>query len=414
MRRAVLAILIAAVLLVGLFAALLWFLGRASNPPVELAAYQTDLSWPIALAFAPDGRIFYAERFTGSIRIIRNDAILPTAFFTIADVGTTGEQGLLGLTLAPNFSTSPYVYAYHTFANASSGAVYNRIVRILADGDIGSSVEVILDRIPASSIHDGGVIAFGPDGMLYAVAGDAANSASAQDLASPNGKVLRMTADGTVPADNPFVNTVGANPYVFTYGHRNMFGIAWHPVTRHAFVTENGPTDNDEINVLEAAGNYGWPDVRGIANTPPYIDPIRVYTPVIAPTNAAFYTGSLLPQSTNDLVFGDWNTHRLHDLRLDPTTGATVVNETILATAPAGILDVEMGPDGQLWVTTPSTIYRLVASATTYTAALNDGPLTLAPGTLSISVLITRGPSIPRETRRTLEDFRDLQHSLLW
>jgi len=171
---------------------------------------------------------------------------------------------------------------------------------------------------------------------------------------------VRLNADGTVPSDNPFVGVVGANPYVYTYGHRNMFGIAFHPESGRAYVTENGPQDNDEVNLLVAGGNYGWPAVLGKANIPPYIDPLIVYTPVIVPTNAAFYTGPDLPQSQGDLILGDWATHGLHGLRLQPPYGTAIVSETILTTAPEGILDVEMGPDGMIWATTPSAIYRLV------------------------------------------------------
>ncbi len=374
MRRLLLPTAAAAVVLVILVAIGLWITRPGpSNPAVDLEPYMTDLDWPTALAFAPDGRIFFAERFSGTIRIIRDGAVLPLPFYTLSNTATSGEQGLLGLALHPDFPATPWVYAYHTFDDPSGG-LYNRIVRIRASGDNGTSLEVVLDRIPAGSIHNSGVIAFGPDGTLFALLGDATSPNLAQDLSALNGKVVRLNADGTVPSDNPFVGVVGANPYVYSYGHRNMFGIAFHPESGRVYVTENGPQDNDEVNLLVAGGNYGWPDVRGKANSPSYIDPLIAYTPSIAPTNAAFYTGTDFPASRGDLFFGDWNTGRLHALALQPPFGTAVVSETIMGTAPAGILEVEMGPDGKVWLTTSSTIYRVVpAEPATASLALPGG-----------------------------------------
>jgi len=354
------AVAVAAIIVVGI---VLWITSPVpSNPAVDLELYLPNLAFPTALAFASDGRIFYAERFTGAIRIIVNGSVLPTPFFTLGNTATSGEQGLLGLALHPDFPATPWVYAYQTFDDPSGG-LYNRIVRILASGDVGTAFEVVLDQIPAASFHNAGVIAFAPDGTLFALLGDATQSGLAQDLSALNGKVVRLNADGTVPQDNPFVGIGSANPFVYTYGHRNMFGIAFHPDSGRAYITENGPQDSDEVNLLVPGGNYGWPDVRGKANNPSYVDPLIVYTPVIAPTNAAFYTGSDLPAWQGDLFFGDWNTRRLHALALQPPDGTSVANETILATAPAGILDVEMGRDGRMWFTTSSAIYRLVPAA---------------------------------------------------
>src|SRR6266480_3874969 len=252
------------------------------------------------LAVSPDGRVFFAERFSGRIQVLGNTTILDSTFFAIPEIASSGEQGLLGLAVDPNFPNRPYVYVYYTRDDVANGTVYNRIVRIRSSGSIGIGMDVLRDRSVASTIHNAGVIEFGPDGKLYALVGDAANSASAQDLSGPNGKVLRINPDGTVPSDNPFVGRPGADADVYTFGHRNMFGIAWSPGTHAGYVSENGPQDSDEINLLIPGGNYGWPNVRGIARTP-----------------------------------------------------------TFLATAPDGILEVEMGLDGTLWLTTPSGIYRL-------------------------------------------------------
>src|SRR5688572_5381097 len=204
-------------------------------PPAAAAGqadlYLSGLDYPIALTFAPDGRIFFAEWFTGNIRIIENNETLPTPFYTLANTATGGERGLLGLALDPEFPTMPYVYAYHSYDDSVNGTIYNRIVRILADANMGVSHTVILRMPPLSGAtnHNGGVIAFGPDGMLYAVVGENADPSLSQEPSSPMGKVLRMTRDGWAPPDNPFVGDPDWFNLTYTYGHRNMFGLAFHP-----------------------------------------------------------------------------------------------------------------------------------------------------------------------------------------
>src|SRR5881409_2625036 len=348
--------------------------GTPNNPAVQLSPVQTGLAWPIALAFASDGRIFFAERNTGNIRIIEGGALLPTSFYTLTSTATTGERGLLGLALDPGFPSAPYVYAYQTYNDVANGTIYNRIVRISANGNVGTFDRVILSMPPLSAAtnHNGGVIAFGPDGKLWAVVGENANPSLAQNRMSLLGKVLRMNSDGSPPPDNPFYGSLSVENLIYTYGHRNMFGIAWHPITGRVYVTENGPACNDEVNLLSAGDNYGWGPAATCSTPPPApgntnqdgpspFMPLDWWTPTIAPTNAAFYTGSLLPHSRNDLMFGAYNDARLRDLVLS-ADGTTVVGESILLTAPSGILDVEMGLDGFLWVTTASTIYRVVAA----------------------------------------------------
>jgi len=384
-RLVIIVVLVAAILIVG-GVAFIWFsLTRPGAPPgpnpaVTLSPVQTGLNWPVALAFASDGRVFYAEKNTGAIRIIENGALLPTPFFTLPNTSgpIASERGLLGLALDPGFPASPWVYAYQTYNDAANASTYNRIVRIRASGDTGISFSVIL-RMPnlsSATNHNGGVIAFSPDGKLWAVVGENADPNLSQDHMSLLGKVLRMNSDGSAAAGNPFYGSLSWENRVYTYGHRNMFGLAWHPVTGRAYVTENGPNCNDEVNLLTAGSNYGWgpsetcaspplPPLNTNRDGPSPVLPIRYWgIPTIAPTNAAFYTGSLLPQSRNDLILGAYNDNRLRDLQLT-TDGTGVVNETVLLTAPAAILDVEMGRDGFLWLTTPTTIYRLVAAATT-------------------------------------------------
>jgi len=330
--------------------------------PLAVERVADGLADPTDLAVAPDGRVFVAERFAGRIRVIRDGVLLQTPLATFADTATTGEQGLLGLALDPGFPQAPWLYAYQTYV-AASGGVSNRIVRVRATDEVGGAPEPVLDRIPASTVHNGGVIGFGPDGKLYALVGDAQDANAAQDLRRLNGKVIRLNADGSVPSDNPFFGQGNANPYVYTYGHRNMFGLAFHPATGTAYITENGPQDSDEVNLLVPGGNYGWPVVRGTANRPPYIDPIATWTPTIAPTNAAFPTGSRFASFEGDLVLGDWNTGTLRRLDLDPPRYDSVAAEDLVMRTPDGILEMEPAPDGSIWFTTPSAVFRWAPSA---------------------------------------------------
>jgi glucose/arabinose dehydrogenase len=352
----------------------------APAPPVaaagQIEVYKAGLNFPIALAFSSDGRIFFAEKTTGSIRIIylANRTLLPTPFITLPSTDGTGERGLLGLALEPGFPSTPYVYAYQTYNDVTNGTTYNRIVRILASGNVGVSYTVILRMPPLSGAtnHNGGVIAFGPDGKLWAVVGENANPSLAQDPMSTLGKVLRMNSDGSAAADNPFYGSLSSENRVYTYGHRNMFGIAWQPVTGRAYVTENGPACNDEVNLLPNLTapdrNYGWGPTASCGSLPPPADtnrdgpspvfPIWWWGTTICPTNAAIYGGPYFPAWHGDLFMGDCNTGRFHRLHLVPPNYDSVASDDILWTAPTSIIAVAIGPDGAFWLTTPSTIYR--------------------------------------------------------
>ena len=378
---------VAAILFLGVF------LGSTpatvSGAPV-VETYMTDLNVPVALAFPSDGRIFFAEIFTGNIRVVENGLLLPDPLYTLPNTAAFGETGLLGLALHPQFPTEPWIYAYQTFDDTIGGTYYNRVVRIRVTGNTGLFHEVLLDPIPAASIHNGGILGFGPEGHLYVTTGDARDFSqvpdTAQDLTSLAGKVLRMNPDGSVPADNPFVGDPNANPYVYTYGHRNPFGLTFHPATGKAYSTENGPDCNDEVNILIPGGNFGWgPSQTCDTSVLPYpqntnqdgpspILPIAWYTPTTAPVNAAVYTGTKFPAWQGDLVIGEFNTASLRRLDLEPPDYATPVSESVIHTAPESILEVEVGPDGAIWFTTASTIYRYTDDAQPPTASFTATP----------------------------------------
>jgi glucose/arabinose dehydrogenase len=378
-----------------------------------ISTYMSGLNWPIALAFSSDGRIFFAERLTGSIRIIQGGALLATPFYTLTNTDTAGERGLLGLALDPGFPSTPFVYAYQTYIDSTNGTTYNRIVRIVASGNTGISFSVILRLPPLSSAtnHNGGVIKFGPDGKLYAVVGENADPAHSQDPSSPLGKVLRMNSDGSAPADNPFYGNASWYPLVYTYGHRNMFGLTFHPVTGRVYVTENGPACNDEINLLSPGRNYGW-GIHNTCSTPPPAPnntnqdgpnpflPIWWWATTICPTNAAIYGGPYFSSWKGDLFMGDCNYRQFHRLHLVPPNYDSVSSDDILWTAPNIIVEVIVGPDGAIWLTTPTTIYRYWDSTQSLSAVV-----TATPSPASVGQTVTFDGSGSRDPNGTIVSY---------
>lgn len=360
-----------------------------------LEVVYSGLDWPTAFAFAPDGRLFVAERYSGKILIIENGTVLPDAFYQFDDLGTLHDEGLLGLALDPSFPSAPWVYVYYTFDDADNGTVYNRIVRIQATGNTGGPMEVLLDQIPSGVWHIGGPIQFGPDGKLYAVVGDSYIPANAQNLSTMAGKVLRMNPDGSVPDDNPFVGNASVNPFIYTYGHRNNFGIAFQPATGDAIVTENGPECNDEVNRLVPGRNYGWGPTYTCTHPPP--DPLNTnrdgpdpvlpmiwYSPNTALTNAIVYDGSSFAGWQGDFFFGTWNTRSVHRLDLAPPLYDTVLSDEVIVTLPVGasggIVDVEEGLDGAIWLSDPDTIYRFYDTSLPPVASFTVSSSAVLPG----------------------------------
>lgn len=218
----------------------------------------TGLEVPWGLAFLPDGSALVAERNDGGIvRVTRGGA--PQQVATVTGVRAGGESGLLGLAVAPTFAQDNLVYACFTSASDI------RIVRFRLDAP--DDQQVIFSGAARANIHDGGRIKFGPDGMLYATIGDAAVTATAQNRTSPNGKILRMRPDGTVPPDNPFAGSL-----VYSMGHRNPQGLAWDSAGR-LWSAELGQSTFDELNLIEAGGNYGWPTCEGMCNDARFTNP---------------------------------------------------------------------------------------------------------------------------------------------
>jgi glucose/arabinose dehydrogenase len=301
----------------------------------------TGLQIPWSLAFAPDGRLFISER-PGRVRVYENGQLLPEPALTLSDVFTSGESGILGLTVHPEFASNRFVYLTYT-ASGARGPVA-RVMRFREAGNRLAEGVVLLDDVPAANIHNGSRVRFGPDRRLYVTFGDVAVPSVAQDVASLNGKILRLNEDGTSAAGNRF-----ASP-VYSFGHRNPQGLDWHPSTGDLWATEHGQTNNDEINVIDNGSNYGWPVIEAGATRPDMVAPVVFYVPAVAPSGASFYTGTRIPAFRNQLFVATLRGMALLRLTID---GRRVTGQERLVENRFGRLrDVVTGSDGYLYFCT--------------------------------------------------------------
>ena len=309
---------------------------------VEVVVASLEIPW--AFVFAPDGRLFVTER-PGRVQIIDITRQASQVALTLDDVFSEGEAGLLGLALDPSFPSNGLVYLYYT-ARTSAGRPVNRVVRYRESGNKLGERIVLLDNIPANVIHDGGRLRFGPDGLLYITAGDAATEQLAQDVASLAGKILRINPDGTTPRGNPFSSPI------YSYGHRNPQGIDWNPATGDLWESEHGATGNDEINVIDGGVNYGWPTIEGSRTMPAMREPVTFYNPAVAPSGAAFYRGQRFVQFANNLFVGALRGTHLLRLRVDSASRRITAQERLLEGQFGRIRDVVSAPDGYLYFAT--------------------------------------------------------------
>jgi glucose/arabinose dehydrogenase len=221
---------------------------KSANPSV--IAENLEVPWEIV--FLPDGNALITER-SGRVRLFKNEVLEENSVLSIQDVKAVGEGGLLGMTLHPQFSANHFVYLYYTY---SQGGIKNKVVRFTLEEDRLSFNKDVLINIPGSNFHNGGRIKFGPDNLLYVTTGDAENPQLAQNTSSLAGKILRITDEGEIPGDNPFGNEI------YSYGHRNPQGLAFDEAG-NLWATEHGSSAQDEVNIIQKGGNYGWPDTAG-------------------------------------------------------------------------------------------------------------------------------------------------------
>jgi glucose/arabinose dehydrogenase len=294
---------------------------------LELVA--AGLSVPWSIGFLPDGSIIFTER-GGAVTVL--DPAGGRSSYRVEHALEWGEGGLLGLAVSPAFVTDRTIYLYYTYADTTGR--WNRVTRRTLDGGLGPE-EVLLDHIPGAWNHDGGRLAFGPDGKLYVTTGDAARPELARDPGSLAGKILRMEPDGSIPADNPF------GTLVWSSGHRNPQGLAWHG-TGVLYAAEHGPTAHDEVNMILAGQDYGWPQACG-SQEPGTAEPIRCYAEfTLAPAGIAF--------RGNDLYIAGLRGSQLRRIVLGED--GRIQREDALLGEHGRIRDVVLGPAGDLYVST--------------------------------------------------------------
>ena len=259
---------------------------------IEIEVWLKNLNVPWDLVFLPDSqRALFTER-GGNVRLVENGRLVSEPYLSI-DQKALGEGGLMGIDYHPDFPEEPYIYLMYTYQN-ENGDVLNRVSRFREQGNKAVDEEILVNAIPGGSNHNGGRIEFGPDEKLYITTGDSWNREIAQELDNLGGKILRINPDGSIPDDNPF-----ADSPVYSLGHRNPQGLAWHPENGDFFISDHGPSGEDglrardRIKVVEAGDNFGWPVKIGAFDNSEYKDPLIMWENPVPPSGMTFYQGDL-------------------------------------------------------------------------------------------------------------------------
>jgi len=334
--------------------------GRVRVTPI------TGLDHPWSLAFLPNGDMLVTER-PGRLRVIRDGAVAPTPIAGVPAVEAGGGGGLMEIALHPRFGDNGLLYLSYTKA-MGEGRHTPALSRARLDGGALADVrEIFVADTPGMGPPAGAAMLFGPDGYLYMTVGGA-NDDIAQDGSSHQGKIVRLDDDGRPAPGNPFAGRAGFKPEIYSLGHRNMIGMTVHPETGAIWESENGPLGGDEVNILKAGANYGWPivslgrnydgaRVSDLFQREGLVDPELHWTPSIAISGMTFYTGDRFPAWTNNLFVGGLQLGRI------PGTGQMhrvvfnerweeVRREALLTELRQRIRNVEQGPDGLLYVLT--------------------------------------------------------------
>jgi aldose sugar dehydrogenase len=362
---------------------MLCLVGMALASPVYAQTYDSEhhryrvvtvadgLVHPWGMAFLPGGDVLITER-PGRLRILRDGRLLAEPVRGVPEVRAVGQGGLLDVALHPEFETNRLVYL--SYAAAHGSGVTTHVARARFEEDRLRDLEVVFRAEPAArgGRHFGSRLAFDRDGYLFVTVGDRGDMPRAQRLDDHAGSTIRLHDDGRIPEDNPFVGRRDARPEIYTYGNRNAQGMTIHPETGAVWQNEHGPRGGDEINVIRAGINYGWPVIthgidysgvpigRGITHQEGMEQPLHHWTPSIAPSGMAFYTGDAFPGWRGSLFVGALARRHLARLELD---GERVAHEEqLLLDLGRRIRDVRDGPDGHLWLLTdhdPGQLLRL-------------------------------------------------------
>lgn len=294
-------------------------------PKVEVIAQNLEVPW--ALAFLPNGDILVTERI-GRVRLIKAGQLLQEPVITLSNIKQSGESGLHGIAIHPKYPENPYIYLYYTYFSDNDDSL-NRVSRFTFDGQSLKDEQILVDKVPGAVFHDGGRIKFGPDGYLYITTGDAQNPSLSQDKNSLAGKILRVK--------DP--STSSGQVEIYSYGHRNPQGITWDNNGR-LWATEHGSSATDELNLIEAGGNYGWPEIRGEQTKDGLITPkLQSGQQTWAPAGTAFLNGSI--------YFGGLRGQALFEVKLD-----TLELKEHFKGQFGRIREVVLGPDNMLYITT--------------------------------------------------------------
>jgi glucose/arabinose dehydrogenase len=350
--------------------------------PVKLEVIASGLETPWGIAFLPDGRMLVTER-PGRLRIVEIGRGVVASISGLPKPWVKQDGGLLDVMLHPDYARNGWVYLSYTETGSSGpDASSTRVIRGRIRNGAFVDQQTIFQPPPTlywnSNIHFGCRLFFDRDGFLFFSIGDRGHRDDAQDLASPYGKLHRVFDDGRVPPGNPFVNRAGAVRSIYSYGHRNQQGIAQHPVTGEIWTSEHGPRGGDELNVIAAGHNYGWPVITYGMNDDgtPITDltakqgmeqPVLAWTPSIAVGALEFYTGDKFPLWKNHLFAACLKSNQLRRIVLD---GHKVVHEEMVFRDLGRVRDVVTGPDGYLYLSlntafadSPGQIVRLVPAA---------------------------------------------------
>lgn len=320
--------------------------------PLRDSVVAGNLQLPWEILWGPDDHIWMTER-GGRISRFDPQTGNRSTLITISDVVSNGEGGLLGMALHPSFSSTPYVYVIYNYMNG--GNYREKLVRYTYNSSAQTlgSPAILLDQIAAASTHNGSRLLIVGD-KLFISTGDASNTSLAQTISSPNGKILRLNLDGSIPADNP----QPGNPY-WSWGHRNPQGLVY--ANGRLYSSEHGPSSNDEINIIEKGRNYGWPNVEGFCDessessfcsSQNVAEPIIAWTPTIATAGLDYYQHDLIPQWKNSLLLATLKNQRLYQLKLNATGSAIDSSATYLNGNYGRLRDICISPAGKVYVCT--------------------------------------------------------------
>lgn len=309
----------------------------------------SNLNYPWEILWGPDNFIWMTER-GGRISRVNPANGQVSLVFTVPDVQSNGEGGLLGMVLHPSFSANSFLYIIYNYNN---NGYKEKLVRYTYNGTTLTNPTTLLDNIAASSIHNGSRLLI-TDNKLFITTGDASNQSLPQNSSSPNGKVLRLNLDGSIPADNPLPNNAA-----WSLGHRNAQGLVL--VGSKLFSSEHGPDNDDEINIIEKGRNYGWPTVHGLCNTTAeqnfctannVKEPIMVWTPTLAVSGMDYYNSDAISQWKNSLLVATLKNSRLYQLKLNDAQTSIVETNEFFTNKYGRIRDISISPAGKVYICT--------------------------------------------------------------